>query len=288
VVAGLLCGTVGFWAEYGWSQIAMPLPWTYGLLPEGALLAAVGGVAAGVIGALFALALRGRMPSPTVARFAFVGAFALLLACGIDAGVKREPSAVASVVLTDVKGSDGRQAMATVRMRPADAARDANWFYVLAWQGRAPRVVEPLKRVGDGIYRTTHPIPLDGSWKVGLRLNRGYDRGAVPIRLPVDAGLPHSLQTLPSVTSKEELARAMERSAGSELPAPARFTRPFGDDSLIVLREAKRTVADWLWPAGIALVAAIWGVFGLGLVLGLGRMGRGSPRRLVTAAAAPR
>ena len=41
---------------------------------------------------------------------------------------------------------------------------------------------------------------------------------------------------------------------------------------------AKRTVADWLWPAGIALIAAIWGLFGLGLTLGLGRMGRASPR----------
>jgi hypothetical protein len=58
--AGLLCGTVGFAAEYGWSRIAMPLPWTSALLPEGVILAALGGVAGGILGALFALALRSR------------------------------------------------------------------------------------------------------------------------------------------------------------------------------------------------------------------------------------
>ena len=150
---------------------------------------------------------------------------------------------------------------------------------MLAWQGRAPRVVDRLKEIGDGVYRSTRPIPLYGSWKVGLRLNRGYYRGAVPVRLPVDRGLPHSTQALPAVVTGPQLMRAMERSAGSELPAPAHFTRPFGDDNLIVLREAKRTVADWLWPAGIALIAAIWGLFGLGLALGLGRMGRASAHR---------
>jgi hypothetical protein len=173
--------------------------------------------------------------------------------------------------------------MATVRIQPANGADDANWLYILAWQGKAPRVVDRLTRVSEGVYRTNRPIPLYGSWKVGLRLNRGYERGAVPVRLPVDRGLPHSAQQLPAVVNREQLALAMERSAGSELPAPEHFTRPFGDDGLIVLREAKRTVADWLWPAGIALIAVIWGLFGLGLALGLGRMGRASVRAAAAA-----
>ena len=66
--AGLLCGTVGFAAEYGWSQIAMPLPWTDALLPEGLIYAAVAGVAGGLLGALFAAAMRGELPRPRVAR----------------------------------------------------------------------------------------------------------------------------------------------------------------------------------------------------------------------------
>src|SRR4051812_25928551 len=36
--AGLLCGTIGFAAEYGWTQIAMRLPWTADILPEGVVL----------------------------------------------------------------------------------------------------------------------------------------------------------------------------------------------------------------------------------------------------------
>ena len=34
--AGLACGTVGFAAEYGWSQLVMPLPWSRALIAEGA------------------------------------------------------------------------------------------------------------------------------------------------------------------------------------------------------------------------------------------------------------
>jgi hypothetical protein len=133
------------------------------------------------------------------------------------------------------------------------------------------------------VYRSTRPIPLGGSWKVGLRLNRGYARGAVPIRLPVDRGLPDARQQLPRVTTREQLTRAMRLSAGAELPAPASFTRPFADDGLIVLRETKGDVAGWVWAVGIALTALLWGLFVAGLALGLGRLarrGRPSARRL--------
>ena len=279
--AGLLCGTIGFAAEFGWSRLAMPLPWTGALLPEGAILATLGGLAGGILGALFALSLRGRLPAPAVARATCVGAFALLAALAVDAATKREPAVTAEFALTDVQPAPKREAMATVRVHPANGADDANWLYILAWQGRAPRVADRLTRVSEGVYRTNTPIPLYGSWKVGLRLNRGYERGAAPVRLPVDRGLPHSVQHIPAVVDRDQLAHALERSAGSELPAPAHFTRPFGDDGLIVLREAKRTVADWLWAVGIALVAAIWGLFGVTLAFGLGRMGRATSAPLV-------
>ena len=68
----------------------------------------------------------------------------------------------------------------------------------------------------------------------------------------------------------------MRESAGAELPAPASFDRPFGDDNLIVLRETKGDVAGWLWALGIGLTALIWGLCIAGLVLGLGRMARRS------------
>jgi hypothetical protein len=265
---------VGFAAEYGWSRVAMPLPWTSALLPECAILAALGGLAGGLLGAMFALALRGQMPPCAVARAVCIGSFALIVGLGVAAGVRREPAATASFTLTDVRPPPRREATAVVHVHPSGAVDNANWLYVLAWQGRAPRVVDRLTRIAEGVYRTNRPIPLDGSWKVGLRFNGGYRRGAVPMRLPVDRGLPHSEQHLPAVMNREQLGRALARSAGSELPAPAHFTRPFGDDGLIVLRETNRSVAEWLWTGGIALIALIWAVFTCALALGLGRMGR--------------
>jgi hypothetical protein len=274
--AGFLCGTVGFAAEYGWSQFAMPLPWTSALLPEGLIYAAVAGVAGGLLGALFAAALRGELPKPRVARIACVGAFALLAAVAVGAATKNVPDARAQIELTDVRSGDDREALATVRLDPPDAADDANWFYILAWAGGDDRVIDRLERVGPGVYRSTKPIPLGGQWKVGLRLNSGRERGAVPMRLPVDRALPHSEQQLPAVATAEELERAMRESSGAELPAPASFDRPFGDDNLIVLRETKGDVAGWLWALGIGLTGLIWGLCIVGLVLGLARMARRS------------
>ena len=96
------------------------------------------------------------------------------------------------------------------------------------------------------------------------------------MRLPVDRGLPNAEQTLPAVATAEELERAMRESSGAELPAPASFDRPFGDDNLIVLRETKGNVGGWLWALGIGLTALIWGLCIAGLVLGVGRMARRS------------
>src|SRR5439155_9775643 len=67
-VSGLAIGTVGFAAEWGWSEIAMPIPWSSDLFPEAMILAIVAAVAGGVVGALLASALRGTLPSRPVAR----------------------------------------------------------------------------------------------------------------------------------------------------------------------------------------------------------------------------
>jgi hypothetical protein len=273
--AGLVCGTAGFAGEYAWSQVAMPLPWTAALLPEGAILAALGGVAAGILGGLLAGALRGELPAPRVARTAFVAAFALLLALATDAGVRHIPDARAHITLAETRPAPEREATVTARIEPARAADHANWLYVLAWQGHAPRVVDRLERVGPGLYRTNGPIPLGGSWKVGLRLDKGYARGAVPVRLPPDGALRGARRPFPAaLASRAEFSRAMRRAAGAELPAPESFTRPFVDDSLIVLRETKGDVPGWVWAIGIGLTALIWGAFVMALALGLARMAR--------------
>lgn len=90
-LAGLACGTVGFAAEYGWSQIAMPLPWTEGLLAEGIPTAALAGVAGGLLGSLLGSGLRGMLPPQRTARLATIGSFAILVGLGVNAAIKTCP-----------------------------------------------------------------------------------------------------------------------------------------------------------------------------------------------------
>ncbi len=273
--AGALCGTVGFAGEYAWSQLVMPLPWTAALLPEGLLSAAIAGTAGGVLGSLLASGLRAELPPRRVARAACVGAFAALVALAVNAGIREQPRASASFELTDVSGPPQREAMATVTISPAGAGEGANWLYVLAWQGGAgtERIVDRLERVGEGVYRTTQPIPLYGTWKSGLRLQNGRARGAVPIRLPADDALAGSATTLPASFDRGQ-ADELRDSAGAELPAPAAFSRPFLDDGLIILRESKGDVPGWLWTASIAAILAIYAIFIAGLAAGVARLSR--------------
>ena len=56
-LAGGLIGTVGFAAEYAWSQVWMPFPWPENLIADAWLPVLVTGVAAGLIGAYLASAL---------------------------------------------------------------------------------------------------------------------------------------------------------------------------------------------------------------------------------------
>lgn len=275
-VAGGLCGTLGFAGEYAWSQLVMPLPWTPALLGEGIPVAALAGVAGGVLGALLAAGLRGELPPPRVARGACIGAFAVLVAVGVNAGIRDLPNASATVELTDVRPEPQREALATVRIEPPSAAEDANWLYVLAWQGGGDtqRVVDRLREVGDGVYRSNEPIPLYGSWKSGLRLQAGRARGAVPIRLPADDALAGSTSELPASFEGEGAEEMLRDAAGAELLAPATFTRPFLDDGLIVLRETKGDVAGWLWGAAIAFIALIYALFITAIALGVARLTR--------------
>ena len=68
-VSGLLIGTVGFAAEWGWSQFAMPFPWTADLLPEALIRATVAARRRRPRSARCSrCALRGELPRPAVAR----------------------------------------------------------------------------------------------------------------------------------------------------------------------------------------------------------------------------
>ena len=255
-VGGVLIGTVGFAAEYGWTQVVYRLPWNDALLPEGIVAAVLAGVAGGLVGALLALGLRGDLPSPAIARAIPAAALAVvgaLLVYGLTTTVPAHTSA--TVQLTDAPGGGGRQVNATVRFHPASLPDDARWVAATAWQGGGLRV-ERLKRVSEGVYRTSAPIPVYGDWKTTLRVQRNREVIAIPIYMPRDTAIP-----------------------APEIPAKQQFTRSFIDDKKLLQREKKDDVPGWLVGGANAAVLALYLAFLTALAIGVGRVARSDPGR---------
>ena len=82
-----------------------------------------------------------------------------------------------------------RHGNAEVRVDPRDGADDADWLTATAWQGGG-LVVDRLREVSPGVYRTTEPMPIDGEWKTMIRLHRGDALTALPVYLPADPAIP--------------------------------------------------------------------------------------------------
>ena len=193
MVAGLGIGTVGFAAEFGWSHVWMPHPWTASMLPEAVLLATAAAVGAALIGLRTAQALRfpgepltTHVPRPALA----FAAVALLVALAIP--LPRTGGDGSRAVVTPVPAGDGRADLA-VTLDPPDAAKDAEWFEVMSWQGRSKREITQLREVAAGRYETERPVPVAGpDWKTTLRLAKGSNMAAIPVYLPAspESGRP--------------------------------------------------------------------------------------------------
>jgi hypothetical protein len=214
--AGLGIGTIGLAAEWGWSQLWMPLPWTDALFPEGAVIGFAAAISGALIGAWVAahLSIEPAVRRPRL-RWAAVGAAAVIAALvGFSLLTPSTGGTTAQVALRDIPADGGRHVDATIRLHPADAADDAEWLTVTAWQGGEELHVDRLEKVAPGVYRTTEPIPVDGTWKALLRLHVGNELLALPIFLPADAAIPVG-----------------------EVPAKARFTRGFEDEHQLLQRE---------------------------------------------------
>ncbi|MGH3889843.1 MAG: hypothetical protein ACRDSZ_25310 [Pseudonocardiaceae bacterium] len=253
-VGGLLIGTVGFAAEYAWTQVAYRLPWTPDILIEGTLMAVTGGIAGGVAGALLALGLQGKLPRPAVARPLFIGVVAVLVAAIANGLVTTIPDGVrAEITLTEV-ASPGvvRTAQAVVRINPAAVVDRPSWLTITSWQGGG-LYVNHLLPVGDGSYRTTKPIPLSGDWKALVRLHEGRTLTAVPIYLPADEVLGEP-----------------------EIPALGNVTRDAVNEKQIMQRELKEGVPDSLWGTASAAVLVCALVLVLALGWGVSRVSRAS------------
>ncbi|MFY9469281.1 MAG: hypothetical protein WAP37_04110, partial [Solirubrobacterales bacterium] len=162
------------------------------------------------------------------------------------------PGATASVRLTDVTGGENRTVLATVRYSPAEITRRPDWLQAFAWQGNDKAMSFPMRRIGDGIWRTPRPLPVHGTWKVGIRLHDGRTMATVPVYFPADEalGLP-------------------------VLPAPARFERALVRDMELMQRERIDGVPDWAFSLGSSIVAALTVMMMLFLGWSMLRVARG-------------
>lgn len=257
-LAALLIATLGTLAEFGWSHVWMPLPWPGHLLPTaiGASLVAAG--CGAVLGTFFGTTLTAAQGSPLLSRrvaWAPIGAiavFTVLIAALIP---QHSPAGLtASVKLTEVQSSPVRLANATVTYSDRTFGDGADWAQGMAWQGDGHAVTAPLKKVAPGVFTTTQPIPVDGTWKAALRIHKGDVMGSVPVYMPADAAL--------------KLAAT---------PALEQFTRPVVMDRKMMQRERRTSVPGYLFGLGAALVALM--TIALVLLLGwaLLRVARGGP-----------
>jgi hypothetical protein len=238
-IAGVLIGTLGLAAEWGWSHIWMPVPWQGTLLPEAAVAGLVTAVAAGAVGGFVGGALVRPTPERTVpmgrtAHRAALAAFLVLVAViGWGLPISDDGPRQATVALEEVRSGPERSVDATVRIDPPEAAEDPHFLNVTAWQGGGS-VVGELERVRGGVYRTTEPVPVYGGWKAMVRLHTGDSLVGVPIFLPEDRAIP-----------------------APEVPAEARFTRDFVRDLVLLQREKKDDVPGALSAIAYLVVAAI-------------------------------
>lgn len=256
--AGALIGTLGLAAEWGWSHTWMPLPWPRVLLPEAAVAGFAAALAAGTLGGFIGRALSpGGLSRQSVPRLVPVGAIFVVVACltypGITTGA---PDVQATVELQDSDRRTGRWVDAVIRLDPPDAAGDASWFEVLAWQGREWQggglVRVDLENTDAGVYRTSRPFPVHGEWKAIVRLHRDRWLQALPLYLPEDPAIP-----------------------ADEVPAREQFTREFVSDKELLQREAQGGSAT-LQAIGYLLLLAIAALWLAAVAWGLRRINRGA------------
>jgi len=226
-------------------------------------------VAGGVLGAFVGTALRLRSDHAATPR-AWMAAGASLAVIAATVGLLLNTTvparAHATVTLADVRSGPHREVQATVSFVPPAIARHADWLTALAWQGRGRLVLRPLRRISDGVYRSTEPVPVFGRWKTMIRLQTGQTMASVPVYLPADAAIP-----VPGVSASQ------------------RFTRGFTADRTLLQRERKRGVPPWVWMTASMVVLGLFVILLALIGWGLARLAaRCDPTSTPRALRAPR
>jgi hypothetical protein len=234
---GLLLGTVGTAAEWGWTHLWSPQPWQPRLLGSWWVVVGMAVVAA------FLGAALGRAVAHTrqVVHFAGVGlAFVLMVALlavpfprhGLAAAVTVQASPAGQRVPTVT-----REGLATfeqdmnvsVTVSPSTALDGADVARIFTWQGGG-LMVSPLHAVGPGRYVIDGPIPTGASWKSIVFVEKGDVVAAVPVSFPADP--TYGLAAIPAPVSSPRTAQLQPASAyltrethgGSALPAVLAYT----------------------------------------------------------------
>jgi hypothetical protein len=192
LVSGVLIGTVGLAAEWAWSHVFMPIPWPAELLPEGALLGFAMAIAGALVGAWIGARLGSdRIPRTIGQRWAgALGAAAVAGLVGFGLLTSPDEGVSATVDLREAEATSAGRADATVILDPPDAGEDADWLHAISWQGGDKLVLDELEQFEPGVYRTTEPLPVDGSWKTLVRLHEGNSLTLLPVYLPADPAIP--------------------------------------------------------------------------------------------------
>ena len=238
--AGGLIGTLGLAVEWAASGL-FPYPWTPDLLPEAIPFSLAMALAGGAIGAWLGshLMISDPIRTPALRWSAVAGAVVVTIAIGYGLQEGGGERITGSVTLSDVAAGGERTVDATLRLDPPDAADDAEWIHAIAWQGGG-LISEPLERVGEGVYETRTPLPVNGDWKSVLRLQVGDRLLGLPIYLPEDPAIPVD-----------------------GIAAPASFERDFVGEKALLQREAK-DVGTAPIAIGTGLVALLcFGLLGL-------------------------
>jgi hypothetical protein len=213
LATGAGVATLGLAAEWAWNQGAHQ-PWTAALLPEAFLVGALAALSAAVIGTALGGAITGSLgvrPVPAVAlAVALVGVLASLAI--------PFPRQVGDVVATvELDWVDENRAVVEVTLEPPDAAEGARWFTAGSWQWGG-RTILHMQDAAPGRYSSVEPLLLTGWAKSLVRLHRGAEMMAVPVRLPADDA--YDLAEVPAVDRRVPFVseqRFLQREASDDL-----------------------------------------------------------------------
>ena len=216
VASGVAIGTVGLAGEWLWSQGGAQ-PWNASLLPAAPIFATVTAIGAALLATRFADAIRPNSvdePEPGDAKTTVrgpllaLGAVAVLVCLALPLP---RPGMNASAHLTLDHHGDTVRVHATVT--PANAATNAHWFQVMAWQGNGFAVTDMKPTGTPGEYVAEKYVPVGGKWKTMLRLHKGASMVSIPVYMPADkeiAGakeVPAVDKTMPFLTEQRYLLR---------------------------------------------------------------------------------